>query len=324
VADFNHPAELPLHTRRDLSPLVVTRPMRISLTASAALVIGASACAHAHLSGSIAPPSAAQCRAAIDTLTTGNAADLDEQGAATALVASCGREAVQAYATALRRQRTSASTEALDPVFATPVLDSAVFNAALELASDGTATLGPRVLALGVLLQHVVRSDQPGSSSLASIAEGDVCAVATVALGRPPQGNLPADALELVRHAARGIERNASEPLAVRSAANCVMNAWRSVRRLPMQALHPATTYGFSLHGVCGRTFGLRSTSPVTFDLEVRVDGAGDVLPLVSRARASGESSAEVRFVAPGTGAVEILLDGEGVARAGPSATACP
>lgn len=189
------------------------------------------ACATAQRSDSVRAQNA--CRLALQIVQTGH----PEPHTAWAYerVASCGPEAGPAVASALRRYRQTRDTTVLDLVSSPgrALRDGTIFEAALEISQDRTASAQARVFAFRVLIQVVA----PGNVlRYSELSEPSGSVRECVGLGRHLHHEtivgvpLPSDFAARIRAAAASVAGDPQAEPQVRHAAGCTMRRVRSDR----------------------------------------------------------------------------------------------
>ncbi len=177
------------------------------------------------------------CRLAVQILASGHPAPQEEW--ALTVIHRCGSEGGAALASALQNARTSTDTDYLSQLSARArwLRDGALFNAALEVAGDKAATAQARLESFVVLLYAVRLAGDPlrgvpifsqELSSPLNPASGlptGSCSTSRFSTGavKPAEGApLPGNYRDQISALGRRIFRDASEPLALRSAAFCL------------------------------------------------------------------------------------------------------
>lgn len=238
-----------------------------------ALCLGAGTAGQAQtLSTAASPPSAQQCLAAIDTLRVGDLANAAAQASALSVIGGCGLNGAQAHAEALLRRRNSPVSADMHVAFTSLRGDSALLRTALAIATDGSASTAARALSLRLVLGYT-DSTTLGYSELTATGSGQSCITGNKRDVAP--GTLPANAADLIRQQARALESNPTQPLQVRSAANCVMNAWRMKNQLPVQDLSDFNPASVTFVYICGNQFRIGGLShPLTLQYEIGGSGS--------------------------------------------------
>lgn len=165
------------------------------------------------------------CRLAAQVLRTGHPAPKSDW--ALAVIPTCGADGAQALGEAFRAARASTDTIALDRL-TRPALwlrDNSLFNAALEIGADRSATPQARVFAIRTLLWVMVPGGGVGYADLADEVQGRTrnclgfgpSTHVVVRRGEP----LPSDFEQRIRSLATRIINDPHEPRPVRRAAVC-------------------------------------------------------------------------------------------------------
>src|SRR6476469_2428125 len=116
------------------------------------------------------------CATAISTLNSGTVTVIDSQAVALLQVSCCGQAGVTAFATSLRRRSTQTTFETYGIFFGGVFSgDTAVMNAALDIATDPAAAPGPRSAALAILDGYATNRRVPSFKYFAELADGDFC-----------------------------------------------------------------------------------------------------------------------------------------------------
>ena len=270
-----------------------------------------------------APPiSPADCAAAAQTLTTGALAAADSQVRARELASGCNDGT--SIATAMARWKASTDTASLARIFSPAVADDAVANAAISVASDAGASTIARVLSINLLLARVYSSSPGNLRDISSTEPGDLCVVSSGLHDGADPRPLSSSVGPAARSAIAPLEGNGALPLSLRSAANCFMNAWRSVNGYPALPVGSFAT-AFSVHYVCRSQFQVRSTADIPVVIQYRV-GSGPVKTLALVGRVSPNPDGVTDFNAgSGTATVSILLDGVVIGSVtGTNTSTCP
>jgi hypothetical protein len=271
-----------------------------------------------------AQPPAAECQAALKTLRTGATNDAREQFGALQTVNACGAPYLgQGVAAAATRRAAEPRSSELAEWFTHVQPDSAIFNAMDALAGRSDASPAVRVLSLLVLGELLAPTKMIGYARVAWTPPGGTCMYPAREFSLQPRGTSPADFAVRIRDRARSLQ-DPVHPAEVRSAANCMLNAWRQANGyLPM----PLGGYNANLVAVsyvCGNRFIFTNPNPVGLKMEVRVAGvpAGGVWLRPKPAGSAADS--EYPFEATTTGTVSLLYEGSVLKSAANGGTACP
>jgi hypothetical protein len=276
------------------------------------------------ISRPVPPVSPAECAEADQTLRTGDLAQTDSQRAALTVIGGCVNGA-DAMAVAMQRRRNETLSADMYSVFSPVAADTALLRTALELAADASAGLPARVLSLRLTLAYLGVNWFVGYNDITSAVEGTFCMTGPAGPGIPTlRSNLPADAPERIRQQAMLLERDVAQPAAVRSAANCVMNAWRSSKGLSPQLLVPDVRSALSLEYVCGNQFRIKSTVPHEVVAEYEVQGTAGRKTLHLARRKSGQSFGETVLDLDTSGELRLLFDGDVIHTKANGGTTCP
>jgi hypothetical protein len=276
------------------------------------------------VSSYIHPPTGAQCAAADQTLRTGDIAQVDSQLAAFGTASGCV-DGTQAIAVAMQRRRAAAMTRDMYTVFTPTAGDTALLRVALDLASDVGAGLAARVMSLRLLLAYVGSNALLGYGDVSGVLEGDFCIP-----GPPVEGslysrsNLSADTPQQVRQRAVALERDPAQPAHVRSAANCVMNAWRTARGLPTQLLLSNPQPALTLEYICGKRFRIKNTLAYQVVTQYEVAGVTERKLLYLTSKKPGQTYGETQLDLDTSGELRLLLDGDVILTAANGGTTCP
>jgi hypothetical protein len=224
----------------------------------------------------------------------------------------------------MRFHRASSDTLLLDSITSPAALirDNAIFQAALEIAGDHSASAEARVFSFRALIQQL----RPGwIIRYGDLANSAVRNQGCLGLGVPDHGPatllgaaLPANAVQQVATRSREIGTSQAEPLAVRGAASCA-TAYNSIaaplgnRGMQMNVVagEPLTiTY------VCENKFTIRNPLGTEVRLTYSVEGASETGHLVLP-ESSATTLTELTTQASGTVIlVEDYEGGEELARA--------
>ncbi len=208
--------------------------------------------------------------------------------------------------------------------------DSAVFRASRRIVAEPSASDLMRVSAMRVLLSHV-STIHVTSSSIEDLARHSVGARAcgresasyrstAVVPITPVSPSAPQEALD----AARAILADAAAPAAVRSAAYCVVEAWREVAKLPSNAYWAFDPHHLSVENVCATRYRFRNMHPVPIALQYGTPSwpAGAKGRITLPAPPAGASFSEVTItVGPGT--LTVYLDGAPIKTVADTARPC-
>jgi hypothetical protein len=266
-------------------------------------------------------PSAEDCAEATQTLTSGSLAQVDSQAKARNIIGGCGAAGAQAYATGMSRRRTAPLSPELTRYFLAPGVDTAIMRSALALATDPGASTPVRGLSLRTLLSYVGGWIMISYEELTSASEGDACS--TIGGMREMAGTpLSATQIDAVKAAVAPLERSASEPAEVRSAASCVMNAWRRIRGLPGQPIATISPSTLQITYLCGNRFRIRNTAVYPVDVQWRLgEGTLELLHVMPADPTTGYG--DTILDAGGAGTVQLLFDSDVIGSATNSGVVC-
>jgi hypothetical protein len=110
----------------------------------------------------------------------------------------------------------------------------------------------------------------------------------------------------------------------VRSAAYCVVEAWRAVANLPSNAYWLFDPLQVSAENVCGTRYRLRNMHPVPIALQYCVPTTPAKGRITLAAPPNGASFSELTLDAPGPGTFTVYLDGAPIKTVANAAGACP
>jgi hypothetical protein len=206
--------------------------------------------------------------------------------------------------------------------------DTAIFRAARSVAVDASASDLMRVSAVRALLSYVSPAHVVSISELARYSVGArSCgleaatdrSIATVQLSP-----VSPSATQEARDAARALLANPATPAAVRSAAYCVVEAWRDVAKLPSNAYWAFDPLQVSAENVCGTRYRLRNMHPVPIALQYGVPTSQAKGRITLPPPPAGASFSEVTFNGLGPGTMTVYLDGAPLKTVPNAAGPCP
>jgi hypothetical protein len=199
--------------------------------------------------------------------------------------------------------------------FTEPMVDSAAFAAARDVAASGGSTEVARGLALLTLFRYLDRERYPTYARFTSQVRGVVaCAHGSksdiskseIAGDYTP---LPSNAASQSRAVAVAIQQEAGASPSLQSASYCVLEAWRKVNALPSNAHWVFTTANLSVTYVCGNRFRIQNQHTLPIALQWQVDSLPRKTVLIPESTAQGPGE---RLLEAGlNGALLIFLDGE-------------
>lgn len=206
--------------------------------------------------------------------------------------------------------------------------DTAVFRASRSIAADPAASDLMRVSAIRALLSYVSRAHVTSIRELAQYSVGarscnfESAGYRSTAFVEVSQ--VSPSAAQEARDAARTILANAAAPAAVRSAAYCVVEAWREVAKLPSNAYWTFDPLQVSAENVCGSRYRLRNMHPVPIALQYGVPSVAAKGRITLPAPPAGASFSEVTLDAPGSGTLTLYLDGAPFKTVPNTTSVCP
>jgi hypothetical protein len=136
--------------------------------------------------------------------------------------------------------------------------------------------------------------------------------------------NVGPSAAQEAYQAARGILANTSAPASDRSAAYCVVEAWRATSKLPSNPYWVFDPLQITVDNVCGTRYRLRNLHPVSIALQYGVPGAQGKGRITLAPKPAAGSYSEVTINAPGSGTLTVYLDGLPLKTVANTASACP
>ena len=232
-------------------------------------------------------------------------------------VSPCHPEFGRAVGLLMRAVSTAGTDEQVSIAYAftEPMVDSAAFAAARDVAASGGSTEVARGLALLTLFRYLDRERYPAYARFTSQVRGSVsCAAGStsdvskseIAGDYTP---LPSNAAAESRAVAVAIQQNAGASPALQSASYCVLEAWRKVSALPSNAHWAFTTASLSVTYVCGNRFRIlnQHTLPIALQWQVGSLPRKTVLIPPSTAQGPGERLLDVGL----NGALSVFLDGD-------------
>lgn len=271
-------------------------------------------------------PDPTRCSAADQTLRTGSLAQSDSQEMARAIVSRCPNPG-PTLAAAMERRRGLATPPPLkggpDQLYFTPTTgDTALLRVALSIVNDAGAGLAAHVLSHRVLLSYV-GGGTPLYEEITATAEGDAC-ISGGSMYYRRSSNLPSDSLERIRQGVAPLEYDATQHAHVRTAAHCVMNAWRSAVGLPIQMRMPNPRPALSVDYVCGNRFRVKNTLPHTVTVQYEATGSTSRSKLYVPPKPVGASHGDVVIKAPSAGQFRVVFDGDVILTKANGGTTCP
>jgi hypothetical protein len=206
--------------------------------------------------------------------------------------------------------------------------DTAILRASRRIAADASASDLMRVSAVRALLSYVspahvahIRELVQNSLGARSCSSESAAYQSTDVVQLSP---VSPSAGQEARDVARTILANGSAPAAVRSAAYCVVEAWREVAKLPSNAYWLFSAQQVTAENVCGTRYRLRNMHPVPITLQYGVPTVPRKGRITLPAPPAGASFSEVTVNAPGSGTLTVYLDGLPLKTVPNDASACP
>lgn len=244
-------------------------------------------------------------------------------------VSPCHPEFGRAVGFLIRAVSTAVTAEQITIPFAftEPMVDSAAFGAARDVAASGGSTELARGLALLTLFRYLDRETHPTYATFSSQVRGVVaCAPGSttdvskndIAGDYTP---LPSNAASQSRAVAVAIQQETGASPALQSASYCVLEAWRKVNALPSNAHWVFTTANLSVTYVCGTRFRIQNQHPVPIALQWQVGSLPRRTVLIPESTAQGPGE---RLLDGGlNGPFTLFLDGDVFVTTPNGATSC-
>lgn len=232
-------------------------------------------------------------------------------------VSPCHPEFGRAVGLLIRALSTGGTEEQVNipHAFTEPMVDSAAFAAARDVAASSGSTEVARGLALLTLFRYIDRERYPtyarftsqvrGAMSCAPGSTSDV-SKSEIAGDYTP---LPSTAAAESRAVAVAIQQDAAASPALQSASYCVLEAWRKVNGLPSNAHWVFTTASMSVTYVCGNRFRIQNqhTLPIALQWQVGTLPRKTVLIAPSTSQGHGERLLDAGL----NGTLSVFLDGD-------------
>jgi hypothetical protein len=219
----------------------------------------------------------------------------------------------------MRAVSTAVTDEQVNIAYAStePMVDSAAFAAARDVAASGASTELARGHALLTLFRYLDRETYPSYARFTSQGRGAVsCAAGSTSdvSKREIAGDytpLPSNSAAESRAVAEAIQQTAGASPALQSASYCVLEAWRKVNALPSNAHWAFTTASLSVTYVCGNRFRIQNQHTLPIALQWQVDSLPRKTVQIppSTARGPGERLLDAGL----RGALAVFLDGDGI-----------
>jgi hypothetical protein len=270
-----------------------------------------------------APPATnSQCASAPQTLSTGSLAQADSQSRAARVVLDCPVERAVALSNAFSRRAGEPYSVEMASIFQTASLTGEPLPKALEVASDPSASSAARVLSLGVVLRYLTPGATPSFAELQEATPGSACVLLVGTENPPAARSLPADYKDRIKETASTLERSGATPVPIRSAANCVMNRWRTELGLPVQVIAVSPSQ-LSLTHECGNRFRVRNQQAAPAALQYEVAGDPERKDLQLPGKPEGASYSKALIWADSRATVRLLFDGAVVQTAAGTGSKC-
>jgi hypothetical protein len=230
----------------------------------------------------------------------------------------------------MRNLQSSTDTQlVVTTVAPAPIIDSAIFSAARELATNPNASGLVRFFSLHVLYQYVERGSIPIPASFAAQRRG-AYGCATAIETDPPASilggefsPLPASTASDARAVAMSIQQDPASTPELLSASYCVLEAWRAKVARPSNPHWLFSTSDLAVDYVCGNRYRLRNAHPVEVNLQWEV--APLPIRLVSLAPKPSQAAYSERMLDVGVrGELKVYLDGDLILTRPNLATRCP
>jgi hypothetical protein len=250
-------------------------------------------------------PDSTRCAEASDSLRVGSI-EGDRQLRELAISGACGN--TSAISAALDRRRGLPYSYRLGWFFGAVPVDTAIHQWFIQTAMDPSAGLPARVLSLLTLMRYSYAGAYANYDSVIVTPEGGICPVNPSDHGgdSPP---MPVSLRTQSLTTADGIVNDASTPLPVRSAANCLGNAIRMTAGWGMRTMSPVSVPAVTLAYLCGNTFRLRNGNDQSLILRFEVVGANEAFEFRVAPRNAGSPYREELFLTKNAGPVRMLLD---------------
>jgi hypothetical protein len=273
-------------------------------------------------------PTCANALAAVASVTP--AVAHDSLGSLYARLSGCRPEYGRAVALAMRNLQSSTDTQlVVTAISPAPIIDSAIFSAARDLAANPNASGLVRFFSLHVLYQYVERNGFPSPDSFAAQRRGAHGCATAISTDSPSSifvgefSPLPASAASDARAVAMSIQKDPASTPELLSASYCVLEAWRAKAAIPSNPHWLFSTNDISVEYVCGNRYRLRNAHPVELNLQWEV--APLPIRLVSLAPKPSQEAYSERLLDVGlNGDLKIYLDGDLIFTRPNLATPCP
>lgn len=232
-------------------------------------------------------------------------------------VSPCHPEFGRAVGVLMRAFSTTGTDEQVSIAYAftEPMVDSAAFAAARDVAASSSSTEVARGLALLTLFRYIDRERYPtyaqftsrvrGAAACAPGSTSDVSKSGITGDYTPLPSNTAAES----RAIAVAIQQDAGASPALQSASYCVLEAWRKVNALPSNAHWAFTSASLSVTYVCGNRFRIQNQHPLPIALQWQVASLPRKTVLIAPNTAQGPG--ERLFDVGLNGPLSVFLDGD-------------
>ena len=236
----------------------------------------------------------------------------------------CYPETDHARAAMMRRWAASNDSLLVRRVFGWgPHHDSATVHAALEVAASNGASRVARVFAFGALVSALDPSATPRYADLVEVQEGRWCVVGHGSDPLPDRLVIPPSLEAGIRHTAQSTAGDPAAEPAVRSAAYCVLSAWRVRHGLPWVGFMHDPLAHVTVVAECGAFYRLENTGEGTMTVLVDAPGVRPPQPVDVPGRREDGSAGRAVVRVEGAQHVRLLHDGVLLATTRPAAVPC-
>jgi hypothetical protein len=231
-------------------------------------------------------------------------------------ISPCHPEFGRAVALLMRAFATGGTDEqvSLAYAFTEPMVDSAAFAAARDVAASAISTELARGLALLTLFRYLDRERYPMYEEFARQVRGAVFCTPGSSSDVSRSGiagdytPLPSNAAAQSRAVAVAIQQEEGISPALQSASYCVLEAWRKVNALPSNAHWAFTTASLSVTYVCGNRFRIQNQHTLPIALQWQVGSLPRRTVLIApRTSQDGERLLDAGL----NGTLSVFLDGD-------------
>lgn len=275
----------------------------------------------------IPAPSAAQCTAALDTISHGPLTATAEQSRAIVLVGQCNAERDTALAVAWRRRQAEPASADMEWVFSARLAGAAMRRAATDIATSPSASVAARALSVGALMRYLSPQADTRPAAIQGGAVGSLCLPRYIGDYDAPERDttqLDPSFAEQIRALAFQLERSGTVATEVRSAANCTANAWRQLYGYQPSAMATSDVSQVTVVPVCGTLFRVRNPTPQAITLLVSIGSDPQRRFLHLEPKPQNASFSETMIDSKVPGANLTLREGDMiVASATPASGAC-